>query len=272
MSKMKHIINFLLKPAHIFIVLLFFTVSKNGFSQDKSEIFYQCLPCGCSDDGKQFDHPGDCPSCGMALKERTVPYGFLKSFDEPMNVAILLYTHAQVLDYAGPYDVFVSGGEQNFNVYTVAETSGPITTMPNLSVNPQYTLSNCPKPDILIIPGGMWSSVNQKTKDWVKQNSKDANYVFSICTGAFILAEIGILDDLEATTHQAGISSLEKNYPNIKKVHHDKRFVDNGKVLTSAGVSAGIDASLYLISKILGKDGAKAAANNLEYKYWEAEN
>jgi len=189
-----------------------------------------------------------------------------------MNVAILIFTHAQVLDYAGPYDVFVSGGEQNFNVYTVAETSSPIITFPYLSVNPQYTISNSPKPDILIIPGGMVSSVSQKTKDWVKENSKDADYVFSVCTGALLLAEIGILDGLEATTHSSQLSGLENNYPKIKKVHRDKRYVDNGKVITSAGVSAGIDASLYLMSKILGKEGAKAAANNLEYKYWDPEN
>ena len=108
--------------------------------------------------------------------------------------------------------------------------------------------------------------------DWIKENSEDADYIFSICTGAFILAEAGFLDGLEATTHVAAVDILEQNYPNIKKVHRNKRYVDNGKVITSAGVSAGIDASFYLVSKILGKDRAQAAANNLEYKYWEAEN
>ena len=241
-------------------------LQENIFAQSTSETIYQCAPCGCDSDGKHFDKPGNCPSCGMKLEAVTKPFGALKNLDEPMNVAILLYHHAQVLDYAGPYDVFVAGGE-NFNVYTVAETSEEIITMPNLSVNPQYNLSNCPKPDILIIPGGLWTSISQKTKDWIKENSKDADYVFSICTGAFILAEIGILDGLEATTHSAGLDLLEKNYPTINKIHRDRRFVDNGKVITSAGVSAGIDASFYLISKILGQDWAKAVARNLEYPY-----
>ena len=113
--------------------------------KDTSEIVYQCDPCGCDSDGKQFEHPGNCPSCGMKLIARTEPYKPLKSLDEPMNVAILLFHHAQVLDYAGPYDVFVSVGSANFNVYTVGETSEPIITMPNLSINPEYTLSNCPQ-------------------------------------------------------------------------------------------------------------------------------
>ena len=118
----------------------------------------------------------------------------------------------------------------------------------------------------------MWRFVNQQVMDWIKESSKDADYVFSICTGAFILAEAGFLDGLEATTHSAGVDLLEKNYPNIKKIHRNKRFIDNGKVITSAGVSAGIDASFYLISKIIGKYRDQAAANSLEYIYWKPEN
>jgi transcriptional regulator GlxA family with amidase domain/DNA-directed RNA polymerase subunit RPC12/RpoP len=208
---------------------LFVTFPEKTFAQDKPETIYQCAPCACSSDDKHFDKPGSCPSCGMKLVAVTEPFNSLKDLDKPMNVAILLFNHAQVLDYAGPYDVFTSAGRKNFNVYTVASTKEAITTMPNLSVNPDYT--------------------------------------FSVCTGAFILAEIGILDGLEATTHSAGIDILEKKYPAIKKVHSNMRFVDNGNVITSAGVSAGIDASFHLIVKILGEDWAEAIATNLEYKY-----
>lgn len=205
----------------------------------------------------------------MKLKAVSEPFSYLKSLDKPMNVAILLFNHAQVLDYAGPYDVFTSAGSKNFNVYTVAATKEPITTMPNLSVNPQYSLLDSPKPDILIIPGGMWTSVADNTLKWIKENSMQVDYTLSICTGAFILAEIGVLDNLEVTTHAAGIDILEKNYPAIKKVHSNKRFIDNGKVITSAGVSAGIDASFHLIEKILGKEWAKAISTNLEYDKWK---
>jgi transcriptional regulator GlxA family with amidase domain len=207
----------------------------------------------------------------MKLESVTKSFNQLEDLKEPMNVAILIFHHAQVLDYAGPYDVFTSAGKKNFNVYTVAANKEAITTMPNLSVNPQYTILNCPKPDLLIIPGGMWTSVDDNTLEWVKKNSNEADFTFSVCTGAFILAEIGILDSLEATTHNAGLELLEKNYPSIKNVHRNSRFVDNGNVITSAGVSAGIDASLYLVSKILGKPWAEAIATNLEYTYYDSE-
>jgi len=248
-------------------LFLFVTFPEKSLAQDKPKTIYQCAPCGCSSDGEHFDKPGSCSSCGMKLVAVTEPFNFLKDLDKPMNVAILLFNHAQVLDYAGPYDVFTSAGRENFNVYTVASTKEAITTMPNLSVNPQYTILNCPKPDVLIIPGGMWTSVGEETLKWIKKNSTDADYTFSVCTGAFILAETGILDGLEATTHSAGIDILEKKYPAIKKVHSNMRFVDNGNVITSAGVSAGIDASFHLIVKILGEDWAEAIATNLEYKY-----
>ena len=248
-------------------LLLFVTFPEKSFAQDKSETIYQCAPCGCISDGKHFDKPGTCSSCGMKLVAVTEPFNYLKKLDKPLNVAILLFNHAQVLDYAGPYDVFTSAGGKNFNVYTVAATKEAIITMPNLSVNPQYSILDSPKPDVLIIPGGMWTSVGEETLNWIKKNSMEADYTLSVCTGAFILAETGILDGLEATTHSAGLDILEKKYPAIKKVHNNMRFVDNGNVITSAGVSAGIDASFYLIVKILGEDWAEAIATNLEYKY-----
>ena len=211
-------------------LVLSITFQENAFAQDNSEVIDQCAPCGCSSDGKHFDKPGACSSCGMKLVVVTEPFSYLKNLDKPMNVAILLFNHAQVLDYAGPYDVFTSAGAKNFNVYTVGATKEPITTMPNLSVNPQYSILDCPKPDILIVPGGMWTSVGDETLEWIKENSKEADYTFSVCTGAFILAETGILDALEATTHSAGTNILEKNYPTIKKVHQNTRFVEEGKL------------------------------------------
>ena len=173
----------------IVCLLLIITFQEKTYAQDTSDLIYQCSPCGCSSDGKHFDKPGACSSCGMKLVAVTEPFSYLKNLDKPMNVAILLFNHAQVLDYAGPYDVFTSAGAKNFNVYTVGATKEPITTMPNLSVNPQYSILDSPKPDILIIPGGMWTSVGEETLEWIKENSKEADYTFSVCTGAFILAE-----------------------------------------------------------------------------------
>lgn len=173
----------------------------------------------------------------------------------------------QVLDYAGPYDVFAAGGN-SFNVYTVGADSKPIRTSPNLSVNPEYTIQNAPKPDIIIIPAGTNHRVNKEARNWIVKSAKDADHVLSICNGAILIAELGLLDGLNATANRSGLNTLRR-FDKIKKVFEDRRYVDNGKVITSGGISAGIDASFYLISKILGEERAQAAANNLEYIYWD---
>ena len=247
----------------VIIILISSAHSSSIFAQDNTAPIYQCAPCGCSSDDKHFDKPGNCPSCGMKMEKVSTPNKSLITLDKALNVAILIYEHAQVLDYAAPYDIFTSGGE-NFNVYTVAETTEEVITLPNLKIIPQYDINNSPKADIIIIPGGMWDMVGEKTKSWIKDSSNEATYILSVCTGAFLLAEIGLLDSLDATTHSAGVDILEKNYPNINEVHRNVRYVDNGKIITSAGVMSGIDASLYLISRILGEDWEKAIKRNLE--------
>ncbi len=259
------------------LLLLSLSLTNYSLAQEKDKIYYECPPCACADDGKIAEIGGECPSCGMALVEKEITnisnkelFNPLRVLNPPMNVAIYLFHYNQVLDYAGPYDAFVSGGS-SFNVYTVGATSNPIITQPNLSINPQYTIKNAPKPDIIIIPAGMNDTVNQKARDWILKSAENADYVLSVCNGAFLIAELGLLDGLEATANISGLNDLENNFPKIKKVHRDRRYVDNGKVITSGGVSAGIDASFYLISKILGVQRAQAAANGLEYIYWNPE-
>lgn len=287
--KKKHYINHLLKRGYLIIILLAFSIpnssciqkgsdSKSQLNiQSQSDLVYQCPPCGCDSQGKIFKESGGCPSCGMPLIEIKVgnkPLGEvsklnpIKSLDKKMNVAVFIFNGNQVLDYAGPYDVFAASSD-NFNVYTVGATSEPIITWPNLSINPQYNIANAPKPDIIVIPAGDNSSVKQQERDWILESAEHAEYVLSVCNGAILIAELGLLDGLEATAHKSGINGLEKNFPKIKKVHRDKRYVDNGKVITSGGVSAGIDASFYLMSKIIGVEGAQAAANAIEYVYWD---
>ncbi len=259
------------------LLLLSLSLTNYGLAQEKVKTYYECAPCACASDGKIAEIDGECPSCGMSLVEKEITdisnkelFKPLRVLNTPMNVAIYLFHHNQVLDYAGPYDAFVSGGS-SFNVYTVGATSEPIITHPNLSINPQYTIKNAPKPDIIIIPAGMIATVNQEARNWILRSAENADYVLSVCNGAFLIAELGLLDGLEATAHISGLNGLENNFPKIKKVHRDRRYVDNGKVITSGGVSAGIDASFYLISKILGAERAQAAANALEYIYWNPE-
>jgi putative intracellular protease/amidase len=254
------------------------STQENNKPQEEHKTYYECPPCGCASDGKISETDGVCPSCGIALVEKKITdssnelfFKALKASDETLNVAIFLFHKNQVLDYAGPYDAFVAGGS-SFNVYTVGATLEPIITYPNLSVNPQYSINNAPKPAIIIIPAGKNETVNQEARDWILKSAENADYVLSVCNGAFLIAELGLLDGLEATSHLSGLDYLENNFPKINKVHRDRRYVDNGKVITSGGVSAGIDASFYLMSKIIGDKRAQAAANSLEYIYWNPEN
>jgi len=193
-----------------------------------------------------------------------------------MNVAILIFDGVQIIDYTGPYEVLGSWGRRN--VYTVAENADTVTTSMGMKVIPNYTFENQPKPDILVIPGGGYSNpdpngrgvakqmVNEKVIRWIQENAKDAKYVMSVCNGAFLLAKAGLLEGLEATTFHGMINDLNEFAPTAKLVY-DKRFVDNGKIITTAGLSSGIDGALHLIEKIDGIGWAKRIAAGLEYNW-----
>jgi transcriptional regulator GlxA family with amidase domain len=191
------------------------------------------------------------------------------------NVAIFLFDEVEVLDFAGPFEVFSVTSELNnyepFNVYTVAEKPGAITTVNGLSVNPQYSFLDCPHPDILILPGGVGSRAvanNPRVLDWVKASFEQAEIVFSVCSGARILAKCGLLDGLEVTTHHEVIEELRGLAPKAV-IQENARFVDHGRIMTSAGISAGIDLSLHVVCKLLGEALARKTAHYMEYHWQE---
>ena len=182
-----------------------------------------------------------------------------------LTVAILLFDRAEIIDFAGPWEVFGGAG---YKVFTVAEKLDPVNTVYGQKVVADYTFDNSPKADVLLVPGGGVSGAvaNAKLIKWVQDNAKTSTYVMSVCTGAFILAKAGLLDGLTATTVRGGIDRLATAAPNIKVVY-DKRYVDNGKIITTAGLSSGIDGSFYLVSRMLGKGRAQQTALGLEYKW-----
>ena len=217
------------------------------------------------------DAAGTCPKCGMELISKTESD---RRNASRRDVAILLFEGVQIIDYTGPYEVFGHAWTPNgpaFRMYTVAETAGPITTNMGMSVNPRYTFANAPKPDILILPGGGVPPhlENPAVMAWVKEASKDAEVVLSVCNGAFFLAKAGLLDGLEATTFAGLIDGLREAAPKARIVT-DKRWVDNGKIITTAGLSSGIDGSLHVIEKLLGRGYAQRAALGMEYN-WQPE-
>jgi putative intracellular protease/amidase/YHS domain-containing protein len=185
------------------------------------------------------------------------------------RVAILVYPGVELLDFSGPGEVFAAAAHRGaFEVFTVAATKEPVMSQGFVEVVPQYSIADSPRPDLLVIPGGNAGSVleNPELMAWVKQTAAKAEAVMSVCNGAFVLARAGLLDGLEATTHWASIDALRREAPRTR-VRDDVRFVDNGKVVTSAGVSAGIDAALHLVSRLLGEETAKGTARYMEYRY-----
>lgn len=191
--------------------------------------------------------------------------------NQQRNVAILIFDDVEILDFCGPYEVFGVTGKQNqpFKVYTVAAESRPIIARNQLSVNPQYTLDNCPHPDILLVPGGYGTRQemhNQVLINWIKECAKQTELTLSVCTGALLLAKAGLLDNLAATTHHLAVDLLETVAPNTE-IRANERFVDNGKIIVSAGISAGIDMSLYVVAKLLGKEQATETAKYMEYDW-----
>lgn len=190
---------------------------------------------------------------------------------DPRNVAILIFDDVEVLDFCGPFEVFGVAGrpdeQQPFQVYTVAEKPGPVIARNALSVNPTCTIADCPRPDILLVPGGYGTRRemhNTTLLGWIKETEPGLELLLSVCTGALLLARAGLLDGLEATTHCSAFDLLEEVAPNTT-VCRDKRVVDNGKIILSAGVSAGIDMSFYVVARLLGKDKALNTARYIEY-------
>lgn len=194
----------------------------------------------------------------------------------PRNLAILLFDDVEVLDFAGPFEVFAvsrdhqDGATPLFNVYTVAVAARPIIARNGLSVNPAYTLADCPAPDILLVPGGRGArdAMNDTAlTGWVAAQAAATELTLSVCTGAFILAKAGLLGGLSATTYHTAFDDLAALAPDTT-LHRDKRFVDNGRIVTSAGISAGIDMSLYVVARLHGIEQARWTARHMEY-HWD---
>jgi putative intracellular protease/amidase len=189
--------------------------------------------------------------------------------DRQITVAIVLFDGVQIIDYSGPWEVF---GQAGFKVFTVADRTEPLTTRFDQKVIADYTFENGPDADIILLPGGRGTSKaaeNPRAIKWIQDKAKNARYVMSVCTGAFLLARTGLLDGLSATTFHGAIASLAQAAPKTKVVY-DQRYVDNGKVITTAGLSSGIDGALHLVERIQGKGQAQYEALGLEYN-WEGD-
>jgi putative intracellular protease/amidase len=180
-------------------------------------------------------------------------------------VAIVVFDGAEIIDFSGPWEVFGAAG---YEVYTVAASREPVTTAMGMKVLPQFTFADAPQPAVLLVPGGSVAGARKSapTLQWIRGASAHAEQTLSVCNGAFILAEAGLLDGLSATTTFHLIPKLAESFPKTKVVS-DQRYVDNGKITTAAGLSAGIDGALHVVDKMMGRGKAQATAIGLEYDW-----
>jgi transcriptional regulator GlxA family with amidase domain len=240
-------------------------------AQARNEKFY-CTPCNSHCDTISHTGPGVCDHCNMKLVARNdADIQVLKtSFKKRLNVAIFIYQGVELLDFAGPGEVFAS--TPGFNVYTVAAKAEPITSQGFVKITPQYGIDRCPKPDIIVLPGGA-SDIpmkDEKVIAWVRQTAPGTIVTLSVCTGASLLSKAGLLDGKTATTFHNYIETLQQMTPRAKVIR-DTRFVDNGSIITTAGVSAGIDGALHVIEKLRGREAAQTTATYMEYDKWKPE-
>ena len=195
-----------------------------------------------------------------------------------INVGIFLYNEIEVLDFAGPFEVFstasrvssrISEDSENlFNVFTVAEDQKSILARGGLKIIPTQSISNHPEINLLIIPGGIVTDELEKNHivSWILNTSNSADITGSVCTGAFLLAKAGLLKSKRATTHWEDIDDLISMFPDIK-IKKNVRWVDEGKIVTAAGISAGIDMSLHLVSRMANNKLALLTAKQMEFDW-----
>lgn len=191
----------------------------------------------------------------------------------PRHVQVLIFDDVEVLDFAGPFEVFgvtgIRSGPAPFRVETVGLSKKPIRARNGLEVRPSTSIEETPPCDVLVLPGGFGTRRemhNATLLEWIRRQAPDAEAILSVCTGALLLARAGLLDGLDATTHHVAFEELSHASPTTN-VLRGARYVDNGQIVTSAGISAGIDASLYVVAKLLGHAVAAETAEYMEYDW-----
>lgn len=196
------------------------------------------------------------------------------------RVAILVFPDVEVLDFCGPFEVFsttrLDEGRRReepspYEVVLVAEGAGPVVASGGLKVVPDFGLDDCPAADVLLAPGG-WGTrremSNARLIGWIAERGRQAGLLASVCTGALLLGRAGLLDGKQATTHWKSLDLLRETFPAVA-VRDDLHVVEDGDLVTSAGISAGIDLALRVVARHHGEPVARATARHMEYPFPE---
>lgn len=197
-----------------------------------------------------------------------------------LRVLILAFDGVEALDFAGPFEVFTTAsrvaqrmqpdGAAPFDVASVAEAPAgqPVQARAGLQLLASHTLANGPQADVLVVPGGVVDATlaSPGTLRWIADQAAGAQVVASVCTGAFLLAASGVVTDHAVTTHWEDIADLRGQFPALD-VREGVRWVDNGRIVSSAGISAGIDMSLHLVERLAGRELAERTARQMDYAW-----
>mgnify|MGYP003579792534 CR=1 FL=1 len=193
-------------------------------------------------------------------------------------VAIYVFPNVEVLDFAGPYEAFTTAtrvqarrnpdGPDAFRVFTVSRDPTLVRARAGLEIKPEYRFTDHPKIDVLIIPGGVVTEELKRADviAWIGEQSRSCQITASVCTGAFLLGAAKLLINRSATTHWEDIEDLRASFPETS-VLENRHWVDEGRVVTSAGISAGIHMCLHLVSRLASLDLARATARQLEFDW-----
>lgn len=193
-------------------------------------------------------------------------------------VGILIFPQVEVLDFCGPFEVFAVTrlSEERrreepspFKVVLVAEQREPVVTTGGMRVIPDYTLEDCPHLEILVVPGGMGTRAeigNRRLIDWIAERGRQVTTLTAVCTGSMLLGQAGLLHGRRATTHWRSLGWMRETFPAIQ-VEETLHVVEDGAVVTSAGISAGIDMALRVVARYHGEAVARATARNMEYPF-----
>jgi transcriptional regulator GlxA family with amidase domain len=197
---------------------------------------------------------------------------------ERKRVGILVFPDVEVLDFCGPFEVFagtrLSEARRReepspFEIVLVAEREGAVAAAGGLKVVPDFTLDSCPPLDVLVVPGGWGVRTeieNERLLAWLAERGRGVETLASVCTGSMLLGRAGLLDGRRATTHWRSLDWMRESFADVLVVE-DEHVVVDGRVFTSAGVSAGIDLALRVVARYCGEEVARSTARNLEYPY-----
>lgn len=192
----------------------------------------------------------------------------------PRNVAVLVFDDVEVLDFCGPYEVFNVASEVTtpppFYVYAVGITHNSVQARGGFTFTPRYSIDSCPQADVIIVPGGYGTRPLLKHEgvlSWLSRQAGKVELLVSVCNGAWLLAAAGLLQGLEATTHHTAFDRLKQLSPTTRVID-DRRFVHSAKkIVTSAGISAGIDVSLHIVKEMAGNETHEKVIEEMEYNW-----